>query len=103
MSVKKQISSLSAFTKANKKASILSELNLRLFVAVTLGTKEEVSKLVLEEGADVHALNFNQVSPVDLAKAFGRQDVLEILLSASAGTQNLPKILPKILPKTKKN
>lgn len=91
MSVKKQISSLSAFTKANKNAPMLSELNLRLFVAVTLGSKEEVSKLVLEEGANVHALNFNQVSPVDLAKAFGRQDVLEILLGTSSGTKSLPK------------
>lgn len=75
-----QISNLSRFEKAmaNGSTPILNELNLRLFVAVMMGTKDEVSK-VIEEGADVNALNLNQVCPLELAKAYKRKAVVKIL------------------------
>ena len=74
------VKSVNAFEKAMTKSDtpILNELNLRLFVAVILGTKEEVSQ-VIAAGADVNALNLNRVSPLELAKAYQRKGVIKLL------------------------
>lgn len=92
MSGNKPISSLSRFEKvmADESAPILNELNLRLFAAVMMGTSEEVSK-VIQAGADVNALNLNQVCPLELANAYKRKGVAKILEAHGAHTHQSPK------------
>ncbi len=87
------ISTLNRFEKAmaNQPTSILNELNLRLFVAVMMGTSDEVSK-VIEEGADVNAVNLNQVCPLELANAYNRKSVAKLLESHGAHIHHPTKI-----------
>lgn len=75
-----EIMSLSGFEEAirDNATPLLDELNLRLFVAVMLGTASDVTK-VIKEGADVNALNLNKVCPLELAKAHNRKNVVKIL------------------------
>jgi ankyrin repeat protein len=80
MPVKKHVSTLRRFEKVleDKNTPILNEQNLRLFLAVTLGTKAEVSQAI-KDGADVNAVNLNHVCPLELARAYKRKDVAKIL------------------------
>lgn len=83
-----EIVNLSGFESAmaDKSISLLDELNLRLFVAVMLGTASDVTK-VIKEGADVNALNLNRVSPLELATAHKRKNVVKILEANGAQLQ----------------
>lgn len=102
MSGSKPISSLSRFeaAMADESTPILNELNLRLFVAVMMGTTEEVSK-VIKEGADVNALNLNQICPLELANAYNRKNVAKILESHGAHIHQNSNTKPKIKPAKK--
>lgn len=83
-----EIVNLSGFEEAmtDKSTPLLDELNLRLFVAVMLGTASDVTK-VIKEGANVNALNLNKVCPLELAKAHKRKNVVKILEANGAHLQ----------------
>jgi ankyrin repeat protein len=91
---KPKISNLVRFEQvmANKATSILDEANLRLFASVMMGTEEDVTKAIAE-GANVNALNLNQLSPFDLAKAFKRKEIMKIL--EENGAQAVHRTVPK--------
>lgn len=74
------ITGLLAFQEAinTNNPRMLNELDLRLFASVMLGTKDDVSK-VIKEGANVNALNLNQLSPLDMAMAYKRKEIVKIL------------------------
>ncbi len=80
-----EVATVAGFQKAmsDKSTSLLEESNLRLFFAVMLGTLSDVKKAI-KEGADVNALNLNQVCPLELARAYNRKNVAKVLEASGA-------------------